>query len=701
MGQSMSRGAKYFSYPLVVFVGALPPALLLPTTNAHAADAPTSKAAAPATPKKTPASGKNTGKANAAKGSARSADTTARRQVAGGPTSDDVSAGHESPELRALREAERELFPPASPAGGGAWPTELPSPLSAPSDRPHVHASGLPPSPVPSAPPMSEGGKDLSWMQNLQLPDFPIRWEPRVVRYLEFFKDDPRGRSSLTIWLRRSGRFRQLMSRALRKKSVPEDLFWLSMIESGFDPAARSPVGALGLWQFMPETGKQYGLLQDRWLDQRLQPQAATDAAADFLADLHRRFGSWELAMASYNMGYAGVISMVRKYNTNDYWSLSRLEGALPWETTLYVPKIMAAAIVGRNLATFGFADVAVESAADYEEVLVPPGTALSTVATACGVPTKEITDLNLELRAQRTPPLDPAEPKPTSEATTPVGYPVRVPVGKGQQGTQNLAKQKKDASPPERYVVRFGESLEQISAARGVPLAKIVELNAIAQGEVVRGGTVILLPSAKSAPATTITASTPAPAADKPIVIVPADVFVYPDRRRVFYRVIVGDTLRDIATTFKISVDEIRRWNEIDPVGRLQEGMTLQLFVPQDADLSKVVAMAETDVRTVPVGTDDFFTYWEGNKGRRRISIPAKTGDTLEIIGKRYGVTPASMERVNRRNRGEALKEGDVVVVYLPANSKSPDPAAKPGDPSAPDPLGPLPTAPVPSALP
>ncbi|WP_394836237.1 transglycosylase SLT domain-containing protein [Pendulispora rubella] len=538
-------------------------------------------------------------------------------------------------------------------------------------------------------------------MADLKLPDFPIRWDPRVVRYLEFFKEDPRGRSMLAIWHRRSGRYRTMVSTILRRKSVPEDLFWIAMVESGFDPAARSPVGALGLWQFMPETGKQYGLAQDRWVDHRLNPQLATEAATEFLADLQRRFGSWELAIASYNMGYAGMLGVVRKFNTNDFWTLSRLEGALPWETTLYVPKIMAAAIVGKNLAAFGLSEDKMEPPVEFDEVVVPPGTALSQVASAIGLPTKEIVDLNLELRAQRTPPIDPGEKAeqkakgaPASEGDS-TGYPVKVPVGKGALLTQNMSKIKKNYVAPERYVVRFGETVEQIANARGVTSSKVAELNGMAPGEVVRGGTVLLVPAAKGGAVAAPTTS------DKPVAIVPSDVFVYPDRRRVFYRVVTGDTLRDVATTFHVTVDEIRRWNEIDPAGRLQEGMTLQLFVPPDTDLSKVLSLSENQVRTIAVGTEDFFTYWEGQKGRRRITVPAKLGETIEIVGKRYGVTPASMERINRKNRNEVLKEGDVVVVYLPANSKKADPGAQADDPFAPEPLGALPTPPAPGSLP
>lgn len=657
------------------------------------------------------------------------------------PTVDDVAQGAESPELRTLRDAERELFPPAGPPQGTAWPTELPSPL-AQSDEgaPVVHATGIPPAPLPSAPPVAEGGKDLSWMQRLELPpELPVRWEPRVVRYLEFFKDDARGHSLLALWLRRSGRYREMIRRTMRKNGVPEDLLWLCMTESAFDPAARSPVGALGLWQFMPETGRQYGLAQDRWLDARLDPQASTEAAAQFLSDLHRRFGSWELAIAAYNYGYLGVVAAVRKYNTNDFWTLSRLEGALPWETTLYVPKILAASIVARNLGTFGLDGVQPDPPVEYEEITVPPGVALSQVASAAGVPTKEIVDLNLELRAQRTPPAEPTAPangaNGAAAAATPAaaGYAVKVPAGKAQLVAQNASKLRKNEVPLDRYVVRFGESLEQVAAARGTTVNKLVELNGIAQGEVVRGGTVLLVPRASAAQlaaanavASAANASTANAGAasvgplgplgigvgaaaaaapiDKPVVIVPADVFVYPDRKRVFYRVLTGDTLRDVAAAFKVTVDEVRRWNEIDAAGRLQEGMTLQLFVPLDADLSKVVAMSENEVRPIAVGSDDFFTYWEGSKGRKRITVAAHSGDTLESIGKRYGVTAASMERINRRGRKEKLADGDSVVVYVPstANAKTgAPPDAADLDGTAPEPLGPLPRAPAPNALP
>lgn len=600
-------------------------------------------------------------------------DPGTRRNVAGGPTNADVQMGVESPELKALREAERELFPMAMPQSS-PWPSELPSP--SPIGSVSIHASGLAPAPIATTPPVAEGGRDLKWLASLQLPDFPVRWEPRLVRYLELYKDDPRAHAAMGFWLKRSGRWRDLVRKTLRQKNVPEDLFWLSMIESGFDATARSPAGAVGLWQFMPESGKQYGLPQDRWVDTRMNVVLETSAAADFLSDLHKRFGNWELAMAAYNMGYGGLLSLVRRYNTNDYWVLSRLEGSLPWETTLYVPKIIAAAIVARNPSAFGFGEIQVEPAIEWEEALVPQGTALSQIAQAAGVTTKEIESLNPELRASRTPPKETEETKP---------YAVKVPNGKAAQVIAGLAKL---PSPPlERYVVRFGESLDQVAQARGTTTAKLVEINAIAPGEVIRGGTTILVPPAK-------TQTTPAASTDKAVAIVPADVFVYPGRKRVFYKVTIGDTLPDVAKALDVSVDDLRRWNDVDPTARLVEGMTLQAFVPESADLSKVVTLSESDVRAIPVGSDDFFALNDALKGKKRIAITVKKGDTLESIGKRFNVSTATMERINRRPRSDALEEGSTVVVYA-----SPQALGAPAPPSlvttsdvpTPDPLPPL----------
>jgi membrane-bound lytic murein transglycosylase D len=620
---------------------------------------------------------------------AHAMDMAARRAIAGGPTADDVALGAESPELRAIREAEKELFPPASPAPGSSWPAGLPL-VVRDAPAPQVIATGVPPVGRWAEPEAASPAPAWLALAHLQMPDLPVRWDERVIRYLQFFRDDPRGRSTFANLYRHSSRWRDTMRRTLRRKSLPDDLVWVSMIESGFEPTARSSAGAAGLWQFMPETAKIYGLTLDRWLDQRLDPEAATEAAAELLGDLHRRFGGWELALAGFNMGYAGLASVLRRYNTNDFWSLARTEGTLPWETTLYVPKIIATAIVAHNLAAFGLEDVALDAVEDPDKVMVPPGTPLALVAQAAGCTLKEVQGDNPELRALRTPPVEDGD-----------AYAVGVPHGRGAQAAQGLARLRRDQPPLDRYVVRFGETLEQIAAIHRTTIPKLVELNAIGPGEAVRGGTVLLVPHVEPRPDAAVAGARTAQAAGaKPSVVVPADEFVYPDRQRVFYRVLVGDTLKDIASALHVATDDLRRWNDLDVGARLQEGMTLQVFVAKDADLSRVVVVPEADVRVLPVGSDEFFAALERDKGFKRVTVLAKAGDTLESIGRRFDVRPRTMERINRRGREQALHPGDPVVVYVPSNVSAPTTAAVTAS-NAPTPNGPLPLPPLPDLLP
>ncbi|MFS8067369.1 MAG: lytic transglycosylase domain-containing protein, partial [Byssovorax sp.] len=290
---------------------------------------------------------------------------------------------HESLELKAMRELDLALFPSSAPGAGAPWRAEG-SPLV---DRgePRILASGLPPQAAAHAQalPPAEAVHDLAWLRQLAMPDIPVRWDGRVVRYLEYYKNNPRGRSMVQSWLRRSGRYGGAIRRVLREQNMPEDIVWLALVESGFDASISSPVGAAGLWQFMPHGARVYGLTVDRWIDERLDPERSTLAAARYLADLRQRFGGWELAFAAYNMGYGGLLASIRKYNTNDFWELSRLEAGMPLETALYVPKIVAMAIVARNKAVFGCDDLELDPAVDFDKVAVGSGVSLRALALA------------------------------------------------------------------------------------------------------------------------------------------------------------------------------------------------------------------------------------------------------------------------------------------------------------------------------
>lgn len=241
-------------------------------------------------------------------------------------------------------------------------------------------------------------------LSRLQLPEFGLGVSRQTLKYVKFFTKTDRGRGMFESWLKRSGRYQELVQQELRQRKLPEDLIWVAMIESGFDPTAKSPAGAVGLWQFMPATGAVYGLKQNKFIDQRKNPRLATLAAAHHLRDLYQRFGQWDLALAAYNMGYEQLLDRIDQVGTTDFNELVR-SGALPSETSKYVPKIVAAAIVANNLERFGFDEVKIASPADVGEIAVPPRTSLELVAKAAGVSTSTIRKLNPDFLSRELPP--------------------------------------------------------------------------------------------------------------------------------------------------------------------------------------------------------------------------------------------------------------------------------------------------------
>lgn len=568
-------------------------------------------------------------------------DARARRAIAGGLTADDLHLGVESPELASLREAEAQMFLPAAREADVREPTT--APLRLPREVSANSASNAP---------------LALWGAALKPSDLPAKVDARVIKYLEFFKSDPRGRAVMSYWLRRRGRYRAHIEAALARRHMPLDLQWLALIESGQDPAARSPVGAAGLWQFMPDTCRAYGLGYTRWIDQRLDPFAQTDAAVMMLSDLYTRFGSWELAMASYNYGYGGVMSSVKHFNTTDFSQLTQYESALPWETTLYVPKIVAAAIVARNLEVFGFHKIDSEPAVEVEKVSVPSGVTLSLLASQSSINGRELELLNAHLRAKRTPPGDPTL--------------VYVPKGKAP-AVERVVATLKGADPTELYSVRFGETLASVAESTRATTKQIAQLNDLKSDELLRPGTLLFIPKR--------TATTLPVAHDKVAVVVPREVLTPAGRTRAFYTVIGGDALPDIAAAFGVSVSDLVTWNALDASARLHEGMTLQVFPETNRDLRQVRYIADEDAVVVRPGTEEFFALYE-TKGRTRKVVPAKAGDTLAKVAVRERVNVVLLERINRKGRTETLETGKPIVIYVPPPAGAPPklPATKAG---------------------
>ena len=558
----------------------------------------------------------------------------------------------ESPELRAMRRFEEQAFPRPGAARPGPEPDDAPQPLPPGLEGRWGGTGDIPRelrSPERSASaPVTKPGKE--WLNQLTLPDLPVRWEPQVVRYLDFFRDDPKGRGIMTSWLRKMGRYRSIIEQRLDEQGLSRDLIYLAMVESGFDPGATSGKSAGGVWQFIPGAARAYGLEVSRWVDARRDPDRAAEAAAHLLKDLYVRFGSWPLAFAAYNAGYGAILRSIARFNTNDFWELARHEAGLPWETTLYVPKILAAAIVGHNLKAFGFAEVAQDPPWQFDRIEVPSGLSFASLARAAGARPDVIEDLNPEYVAGRVPPDRPSAM-------------VRVPLGSAASFGK-AATEARAADKVQTLVLRFGETVEDVAKARGCSVRELKRLNAVSDTAELRGGMTILVP-ARSAPPPPPVAATDDD--DSILVAVPDRAFAYPGRERVFYRTRDGDTLPDIAAVFDVSPDNIVEWNHIDPEAKLQPKLILQLFVAERFDRSSVVLLDSDKVRVVTLGSEEFLELEAARRGKTRLFYSARASDTLAKIAKRYGLAPGDLARVNRLSATSELSEGQRIVVYSP----------------------------------
>ncbi len=226
--------------------------------------------------------------------------------------------------------------------------------------------------------------------------------QEKVQSFLNFFRA-PGRRESFDLGLSRSGRYLAMIQRIFKDHDLPRDLAYVAMIESEFDHTAVSRKGASGLWQFTEQTARGYGLRVDLWVDERLDPEKSTLAAARYLRHLFAAFDSWLLAKAAYNAGRFAVTRAVLRSRTNDFWVLSHGED-LREETKRFVPAVLAAALIGKNPSRFGFKG-SPEPPLSYDFITIPPLLSLSRLAARTGIPPQELRRLNAELVRGVSPP--------------------------------------------------------------------------------------------------------------------------------------------------------------------------------------------------------------------------------------------------------------------------------------------------------
>jgi membrane-bound lytic murein transglycosylase D len=225
--------------------------------------------------------------------------------------------------------------------------------------------------------------------------DIPVTYNSKVKFWINFYQTS--GRKWFRTWLERSHAYLPQMQSTLKGQKMPQDLAYVAMIESGFSAHAKSTAEAVGYWQFIGPTANRYGLRTSWWLDERRDFNKSTFAAARYLGDLYQMFDSWYLTAAAYNMGEGKMKRLIAKYGTKNYWLLSR-KAEFPDETREYIPKLLAAMMIAKAPALYGFTDIKPQEPYRFELFNVPGGTDLFSLAAYLNVKREVLERLNPEL---------------------------------------------------------------------------------------------------------------------------------------------------------------------------------------------------------------------------------------------------------------------------------------------------------------
>lgn len=489
-----------------------------------------------------------------------------------------------------------------------------------------------------------------------------------VEQNIAFFQG--RGREFMERWLNVAGRYFPILRPIMKEEGVPEEIVYLTMVESGLNPVARSWKRAVGMWQFIKGTAHLYGLRWNFWYDERRDFEKATRAAARHLKDLHEEFGDWHLALAGYNSGAGRVYRGIRRSGSTDFFEMRR---KLPRETRNYVPEYIAATIIGMNPAKYGFGGIKPADPLRYEYVTVDDCVDLSVLADCAGTDLDTMRDLNPELVQWCTPP-------------GMKGYRLRVPVGSSARFKEKYAaipeQQKRDWIV---HTIRRGETLSSIASRYGIPIGIVQETNHLTVKKRLSVGKTLVIPvpkgserfeklvlaSAQTDPSRSYTprvrrsngnrtkmSRALAAAARRS----PANV---KDKAKLSYTVKKGDSLGQIAEWYSCRAADLRNWNDI-PYGRpIHPGEDLVVWVPKSrADQFKDIdemSLAEKDASLKKAADHSQNDESLADAGPHYV---VRKGDTLDKIAKSHNVTILQIQRWNnlRKNR---IYPGQSLIIH------------------------------------
>ncbi len=443
--------------------------------------------------------------------------------------------------------------------------------------------------------------------------DFPVTINRQVQYYLDFFTG--KHRDHFALWLSRSGRYLPMIQQQLRMTGLPEDLAYLAMIESGYNERAYSRARAVGIWQFIKATGRNYGLEINTYVDERRDPIKSTQAAAAYLDDLYSEFGSWYLAVAAYNAGEGKIRRAIKKYNTTDFWEIAQGK-YLKLETKRYVPKLIAAILIAKEPEKYGFYNIAYEPPLAYETVEVPRWTALKAVALACDMEPAELKKYNNELRKEFSPP-DRAS------------YPFKVPAGKKDQAEKNLPRVQAVVSTGfKTHTVQRGETLDGICRKYGLTKTLVLKSNNLRSAGL-QAGQRLRIPYQ-----TTAYEMLPEGSVAKGYLAAEAA-----DGNFVLHKVRPGETVSELSTRYSVPVHLIAAWNDLNDISRIRAGQQLVFYVRNSENTVASVSAVSDSVKQIAPARNKETAKNDLREQEVEVKLAAVRADLQTEDGGRYYV--------------------------------------------------------------